>query len=143
MDDFWATRTGRWRVRLQQQADDPIEQRLCRVIVTDISEGLLPPGAILPSAKRVAKELGGEEAIVIRAYQLLLLDGFLEKHSDGGLAIASASKDAAHEIGEATQVLFDKHLLAAARRAIAEGVSIQEVSGIYPRPKQVPDAEED
>ena len=134
MNDFWATRSGRWRVRLQQDPTGSIEQRLCRVIVMDIGEGLLPSGAILPSARRVAGELRVDEATVARAYRLLQLDGFLEHHPGKGLVIASAPDDALHEIGAATQTVFDENLLAAARRAMAEGVSTQEASGIFRRP---------
>ena len=58
MDEYWASRTGRWRraLRAAQQAPS-MADRLYDVIHADIEAGALPAGAILPTPERVAQEL--------------------------------------------------------------------------------------
>ena len=141
MKEFWATRSGRWRVRLQQDPEGTLEERLCQLIFLDIGEGLLPAGAIMPSPRKVAAELGIDEATVAAAYQLLEADGFLERRAGKGLCIACPEGDA-HDVGTDTQVRFEDNLLTTARRAVAEGVSTRDASGVFRRPQgpEDPDA---
>jgi DNA-binding transcriptional regulator YhcF (GntR family) len=141
MKEFWATRSGRWRLRLQQDTEGTLEERLCQLIFFDIGEGLLPAGAIMPSPRKVAAELGIEEAAVAAAYQILQDDGFLALQADKGLCIASPGGDEP-DIGVDTQVLFEQNLLNTARRAMAEGVSTRDASGVSRSPRAPKDPDD-
>lgn len=142
MDEFWATRTGRWRVRLKGDHEGTLGERLYRLVCLDIDERLLPAGAIMPGARRVADELNIDEAAVNEAYRALQRDGLLVDRPGAGLCIASRDSGD-RPPGDETQVRFEKNLLATARRAADHGMSARDASGIFPRPRIKPDADQD
>jgi len=129
MDEYWASRTGRWRraLRAAQQAPS-MADRLYDVIHADIEAGALPAGAILPAPERVAQELTIKPAAVEAAYARLQSEGHLESRDGGALAIAS--RDGNVPLGDATQIRFEAALLHAVREAAARGMSTHEVTGI-------------
>lgn len=133
MDEFWATRTGRWRLRLKSDRDGTLEQRLYRLISDDIDRRLLPAGAIMPNAHRVAVELDIDEATVAAAYQALCTAGLLVERKGMGLCIAFQDPAQAGP-GDATQIRFEKDLLATARRAARHGMSAKDASEKLPPP---------
>ena len=142
MEEFWATRTGRWRMRLQGDHEGTLQQRLYRLVCLDIEQRLLPAGAIMPGARRVAEELNIDEAVVGEAYRVLQKDGFLVDRPGTGLCIASRDPGD-KRVGDGTQVRFEKNLLATARRAADHGMSAKDASGIFPPPRIKPDADKD
>lgn len=142
MDEFWATRTGRWRLRLQGNRDGTLEQRLYRLIRDDIDRRLLPAGAIMPSARRVATELDVDESAVSEAYHALQADGLLVDRPGMGLCIASQDP-AESSPGDATQIRFEKNLLATARRAARRGMSAKDVSARLPASPARRESDED
>lgn len=129
MDDYWATRTGRWRRALQNAPAPTLEDRLYQVIRLDVEAGALPAGALLPARERVAADLAIAPAEVEAAYARLLSDGVLETRSDGALCIASRGADA--QVGDATQIRFEAALLKAVREAAARGLSTAEATGMF------------
>lgn len=129
MDDYWATRTGRWRRALRGQHAPSMADRLYDVIHSDIEVGALPAGAILPCTERVANELTIEVAAVEAAYARLLSEGRLEKRDGGALAIAT--RGGKSDVGDATQIRFEEALLRAVREAAARGLSTQEATGLF------------
>jgi DNA-binding transcriptional regulator YhcF (GntR family) len=129
MDEYWATRTGRWRRALRGQHAPSMADRLYDVIHADIEVGALPAGALLPCTERVALELTVEVAAVEAAYERLLLEGQLEQRDGGALAIAS--RDGKSSVGDATQIRFEEALLRAVREAAARGLSTHEATGIF------------
>jgi len=54
MEEYWATRTGRWRRAMQGQAGPSLAERLYQVIRNDGDGGQLPAGARLPKGQRWA-----------------------------------------------------------------------------------------
>lgn len=129
MDDYWATRTGRWRRALRSQHAPSVADRLYDVIHADIEGGALPAGALLPCSERVARELTIDVAAVDAAYARLLAEGRLESRDHGGLAIAS--RDGQSAVGDATQIRFEEALLRVVREAAARGLSTQEATGLF------------
>lgn len=129
MDDYWATRTGRWRRALRGQHAPSTADRLYDVIHADIAAGALPAGALLPSAERVAQELTIEASAVEAAYARLLAEAHLDSREGGALAIAS--RDGNLQVGDATQIRFEAALLRAVREAAARGMSTHEATGIF------------
>ncbi len=129
MEEYWATRTGRWRRALRSQHAPSTADRLYDVIHADIAAGALPAGALLPCADRVARELTIDAATVHAAYARLLSEGHLDAREGGALAIAS--RDGNGHVSDATQIRFEAALLKAVREAAARGMSTHEATGIF------------
>lgn len=129
MEEYWATRTGRWRRAMHRQKAPSLAERLYQVIRQDVDAGQLPAGALLPTSERVAAELAIEPADVQAAYQRLLAAGFLEERADGSLCITSLGRET--NVGDATQIRFEAALLKAVREAAARGLSSTEATGMF------------
>lgn len=130
MEDYWATRTGRWRKAMQGRTGPSFADRLFGVIVTDIRAGALPAGALLPGVERVAGELMIPVHEVRDAYARLLAEGVIAERSDGVLSIpAPDGRDAS--VGDATQIRFEAALLKAVREAAARGLSASDATGMF------------
>ena len=129
MEEYWATRTGRWRHAMRSTAVPSLAERLYQVIRRDVEEGRLPPGAILPTSERVASELVLKPADVQAAYARLLSDGLIEERDKGRLCIVGEDREAS--IGDATQIRFEAALLKAVREAAARGLSSAEATGMF------------
>ena len=129
MEEYWATRTGRWRRAMKDRAGPSLAERLQQVIRQDVEAGQLPAGALLPTSERVAAELAIEPADVQTAYARLLADGLLDERVDGVLCIASQGRETT--VGDATQIRFEAALLKAVREAAARGLSSAEATGMF------------
>jgi DNA-binding transcriptional regulator YhcF (GntR family) len=131
MDEYWATRTGRWRRKMLLQATHSLGERLYEVIRVDILEGALPAGALLPTAQRVAQELAIDATDVRAAYARLLADGHIAQRKDGVLVIPGRDPDVEASVGDATQIRFEAALLKAIREAAARGLDSSEATGMF------------
>jgi len=129
MGEQSGTRTGRWRRALREPSTLSLEERLYRVIRSDIESGTLPAGALLPSSARVAQELTLKETDVQSAFARLLGEGLLTVREGGQLCIAS--RGPAASVGDETQRRFEASLLKAMREAQARGLSSTEASGMF------------
>lgn len=129
MEEYWASRTGRWRRAMLGAGAPSLADRLYEVIRADVEKGQLPAGALLPTAERVAAELAIGSAEVATTYARLLAEGMLEVRDDTGLRIAS--RDAGTGVGDATQIRFEAALLHAVREAAARGLSTAEATGMF------------
>jgi len=129
MEEYWATRTGRWRKAMHNAAAPSLAERLYQVIRQDVEAGQLPAGAILPPAARVGGELTIDPPDVENAYARLLAERVLEERADGALCIASQGRETS--VGDATQVRFEAALLKAVREAAARGLDISEATGMF------------
>jgi DNA-binding transcriptional regulator YhcF (GntR family) len=130
MEDYWATRTGRWRKAMHGRTGPPFADRLFDVIVADIRAGALPAGALLPNAERVAGELMIPADDVRSAYARLLSEEVIAERSDGVLCIPSPNGQDA-SVGDATQIRFEAALLKAVREAAARGLSPADATGMF------------
>ena len=132
MDEYWATRTGRWRKAMQSQAAPSLGERLFAIIRADIAAGALPAGALLPPAERVSQELAIEATDVRAAYARLLAEGQIAERSGGVLYVpGTATGGADPSVGDATQIRFEAALLKAVREAAARGLSSSEATGLF------------
>ncbi|MCM2312285.1 MAG: GntR family transcriptional regulator [Steroidobacteraceae bacterium] len=130
MEDYWATRTGRWRKAMQGRTGPSFADRLFEVIVADIRSGALPAGALLPSAERVAGELTIATDDVRGAYARLLAEDVIVERNDGVLCIPALNGEDA-SVGDATQIRFEAALLKAVREAAARGLSPADATGMF------------
>jgi DNA-binding transcriptional regulator YhcF (GntR family) len=129
MEEHSGTRTGRWRRALRERSTLSLEERLYRVIRSDIESGELPAGALLPSSERVAQELALQETEVQSAFARLLVEGLLAVRNSGQICIASQGQ--AKTVGDETQRRFEASLFKAMREAQARGLSSTEASGMF------------
>ena len=129
MEEHSGTRSGRWRQALRERNTLSLEERLYRVIRSDIESGALPAGALLPSSERIAQEVALEETEVQSALARLLVDGLLAVRDSGHICIASP--DQAKTVGDETQRRFEASLFKAMREAQARGASSTEASGMF------------
>ena len=130
MEDYWATRTGRWRKAMHGRTGPSFADRLFDVIVADIRAGALPAGALLPNAERVAGELMIPADEVRSAYARLLSEDVIAERSDGVLCIPGPNGQDA-SVGDATQIRFEAALLKAVREAAARGLSPADATGMF------------
>lgn len=130
MEDYWATRTGRWRKAMHGRTGPSFADRLFDVIVADIRAGALPAGALLPNAERVAGELMIPADEVRSAYARLLAEDVIAERSDGVLCIPALNGHDA-SVGDATQIRFEAALLKAVREAAARGLSPADATGMF------------
>jgi DNA-binding transcriptional regulator YhcF (GntR family) len=131
MDEYWATRTGRWRKAMQAQAAPTLLERLYAVIRSDVRNGALPAGALLPTAERVAQELAVHATDVQEAYSRLVAEGVLGQRPNGMPFVPAAEGQDEQDIGDATQIRFESALLRAVREAAARGLSSTEATGMF------------
>jgi len=129
MEEYWATRTGRWRKAMKGLSAPTLAERLYGVIRKDVEEGQLPHGAILPTSERVASELVIKTEDVQEAYARLLSEGLIEERDKGRLCIVGHDPEVS--IGDATQIRFEAALLKAVREAAARGLSSTEATGMF------------
>jgi DNA-binding transcriptional MocR family regulator len=129
MEEHSGTRSGRWRRALREQGTLSLEERLYRVIRSDIESGALPAGALLPSSERIAQELTLQETEVQSALARLLIEGRLAVRDGGQICIASQGQVVT--VGDDTQRRFEASLFKAMREAQARGLSSTEASGMF------------
>lgn len=89
MDDFWASRTGRWRVALRRLETPTMVDRLYTLVRRDIEQGTLPEGAELPGASRFVADLGMSEEDVRSALEQLERDALIERQADGRYVVSA------------------------------------------------------
>jgi DNA-binding transcriptional regulator YhcF (GntR family) len=129
MEEYWATRTGRWRRAMQGVSGPSLSDRLYHVIRKDVEAKQLPAGAVLPTSERVAADLAIKAADVQVAYARLLAEGVIEARGEDRLCIVGDGGEAS--VGDATQIRFEAALLKAVREAAARGLSSTEATGMF------------
>ena len=131
VDEYWATRTGRWRKAMSAQGAASLAERLYTVIKADVTKGTLPAGALLPPVERVARELLIGTGDVHAAYGRLIADGVIAERDTGVPYVPAREGESEARIGDATQIRFEAALLKAVREAAARGLSSSEATGMF------------
>ena len=131
MDEYWATRTGRWRKAMIAQGSASLAERLYAVIKSDVNKGTLPAGALLPPVERVARELLIGTSEVHAAYGRLIADGIIAERTTGVPYVPAKDGESETKVGDATQIRFEAALLRAVREAAARGLSSAEATGMF------------
>lgn len=80
--------TQRPEITLDQRMSAPLYRQLYERLRTAILTGQLEPGARLPSTRGLASELGVSRNTTALAYELLLLEGYLESRVGNGTRVA-------------------------------------------------------
>jgi len=131
MDEYWATRTGRWRKAMHAHGATLLAERLYAVVKADVARGALPAGALLPTPERVAQELMIATTDVRAAYARLLAEEVIAQRTQGELFVPAKEGESESNVGDATQIRFEAALLHAVREAAARGLSSSEATGMF------------
>ncbi|MCM3601653.1 PLP-dependent aminotransferase family protein [Robertmurraya korlensis] len=75
--------------RPDKQLDIPIYQQIANYIQKRIAYGEYPPGTILPSERKLAKELEVNRATIVTAYDVLYSNGMIERIKGSGTRVHS------------------------------------------------------
>lgn len=78
---------------LDHRAPGSLYRQLYERVRAAILQGQLEPGARLPSSRALASELGVARNTVALAYELLLLEGYIEGRVGSGTRVASLRRD--------------------------------------------------
>lgn len=75
-------------IELDRQSPLSLAAQVAKQLRTAILEGLLQPDHTLPATRRLAAELGVSRGVVVRAFEQLSGEGFLEGSGAGGTKVA-------------------------------------------------------
>jgi GntR family transcriptional regulator / MocR family aminotransferase len=80
-------------VRLEPDADRPLNQQLYQGLRTLILEGRVRAGMLLPSTRMLSVDLMVSRNTVLNAYEQLTAEGYLEGRAGGGTRVSSTLPD--------------------------------------------------
>jgi len=113
------------QIRIDLDATTPVNRQIVEQIRTLLVEGALPPGADLPSVRRLATDLGVHFATVADAYRTLAEEGWLEiSHGRSARVLPRRAPAADREADD----LFRRRLRQLVAEARSQGVSATNVS---------------
>ncbi|KMO35955.1 hypothetical protein VQ03_21275 [Methylobacterium tarhaniae] len=95
----------------------PVSARIGADLKAQIAQGVYPPGAVLPSTRALAAELGVSRTTVTAAYDQLIAEGYLETRPGGRTRVAAGILAGP---SPAAAVAAAHHLSAFGRRVLAE-----------------------
>jgi DNA-binding transcriptional regulator YhcF (GntR family) len=113
------------QIRIDLDASTPVNRQIVDQIRTLLVEGALPPGADLPSVRRLATDLGVHFATVADAYRTLAEEGWLEiSHGRSARVLPRRAPAADREAHE----LFRRRLRQLVAEARSLGVSAKKIA---------------
>ena len=81
-------------VTLDRQSAEPLHRQLTAALRTDVRDGRLAAGTVLPSTRALARELGVSRGIVVEAYEQLVAEGYLDARPGGATHVARSAVSA-------------------------------------------------
>ena len=113
------------QIRIDLDASTPVNRQIVDQIRTLLVEGVLPPGADLPSVRRLATDLGVHFATVADAYRALAEEGWLEiSHGRSARVVERRAPAADREADD----LFRRRLRQLVAEARSQGVSAKKIA---------------
>ncbi|MET7282332.1 PLP-dependent aminotransferase family protein [Kribbella sp. NPDC005582] len=85
------TSSGELLIELQRSGGAPLHQQLESGIRDRIREGRLRAGAVMPSTRSFAEDLGLSRGVVVEAYQQLVAEGYLVSRPGGYTEVAEVA----------------------------------------------------
>ncbi|MBN9612978.1 MAG: GntR family transcriptional regulator, partial [Actinobacteria bacterium] len=76
-------------LRLDREARAPLAEQIVSALRERILEGELRESERLPSSRALAEALGVSRSVVVRAYEQLLGEGYLEARAGSGTVVAA------------------------------------------------------
>jgi GntR family transcriptional regulator len=113
------------QIRIDLDAATPVNRQIVDQIRTLLVDGVLPPGADLPSVRRLATDLGVHFATVADAYRTLAEEGWLEiSHGRSARVVERRTPAAGREADE----LFRRRLRQLVAEARSQGVTAKKIA---------------
>src|SRR5712691_2367410 len=75
-------------VHIDETSSVPLQTQLCDQIRAMIVDGLLAPGSEVPSTRELSTQLSVARNTVVRAYEKLIAEGYLEPRSAAGTFVS-------------------------------------------------------
>lgn len=104
-----------------------IYEQIVRQVQFAIAEEALRPGQLLPSARTLSVELAVNPNTVVRAFQQLQSEGFLETVRGRGLAVCAGATE---RCKKSRRALITDRLRSALTEALHGGLSIEEINAV-------------
>lgn len=86
------------KIIVSNSSNDPIYEQIVKQLKTQIINGELKPGSILPSIRSLARELQISVITTKRAYDELEKDGFIDTVGGKGTFVANQNKELLREM---------------------------------------------
>ncbi len=80
-------------ITIDRGVDEPVYGQVADQVRQLIAAGVLTPGMVLPSVRRLAGDLGVNLNTVARAYRLLESEGFLAIRDRAGVTVAAPAEE--------------------------------------------------
>jgi GntR family transcriptional regulator len=115
-------------IRIQRGSSVPISRQIDAQIRAQILSGSLRPDDQLPSVRLLARELAVNVNTVVRVYERLSAEKFIElRHGDGTYVASRSKRVVSSELAERRRE-FSRELDALVRRGLMLGVTAAELS---------------
>jgi len=114
-------------IRIQRGSSIPVSRQMDAQIRAQILAGSLRPGDQLPSVRQLARELAVNVNTVLRVYERLSAEGFIDLRHGDGTYVAERPKDAdSSQLAERRREFY-LELDALVRRGLMLGVTAAEL----------------
>lgn len=116
-------------ISIDRNLEIPVYEQVADQLRRLVAAGSLPPGAVLPSVRQLAGDLGVNLNTVARAYRLLEGEGFLAIRDRSGVVVAPAADD----IDQSTCATLLEQMRATLARLRQAGMGADELLSILRR----------
>ena len=93
-------------VHLDETSSVPLRAQLCNQIRAMIVDGLLAPGSEVPSTRELSAQLHVARNTVVRAYEKLIAEGYLEPRSATATFVSRVLPDCCTAVGGGVETLL-------------------------------------
>lgn len=114
-------------IQIDPHSRIPIYLQIYEGIISAIAHGELKDGSVLPSARRLAKDLEINYHTANKAYNLLELEGFVTSNGRKTMVVTSVTKEHRDEFAERWNTVMAEMI----REAIAKGFSRAELELMF------------
>lgn len=119
-------------IRIEKDASAPISRQIAEQIRAQCLSGILKEGDCLPSVRQLARELAVNVNTVLRVYERLAADGWIEmRHGEGTFVLPPSqhSKTAGEMNHEHEQLV--REFASSVRRGLLLGISASDLRGMF------------
>ena len=119
-------------IRIEKGSSTPVSRQIAEQIRAQCLSGVLKEGACLPSVREVARDLAVNVNTVLRVYERLAADGWIEmRHGEGTFVLppSPVPKNVGEVKREREQLA--RELGAAVRRGVLLGISAAELREMF------------
>ena len=113
-------------VKVVRESDEAVYEQIARQIRAGVGSGALQAGALLPSVRTLATDLGINLNTVARAYRLLQEEGFVTIQRRRGVCVASPSTT----VKERTSQFLHSQLRAVLQRMRQAGLLPEDIRAV-------------